>query len=343
MFKNFKIINFCCAILLLVIIIFILHIWASLIIPLLISFLISLAILWLHNFFIRFKIPKFISIILSIYTYFWVFLFFWFLIESNIEELILKAPIYQYRISNFLGNYDLPFITNSFLNNIDIQKIITSFMLSLTSIVSNFGMIILYIIFILLEYRFFWEKIRKIVHSSSKKKDILNTYYRIRNDIKTYFSVKTLVSFWQAMLSYMIMKSFWLDFAEFWSLLIFIFNYIPNIWWVLAIVFPAILSFLQVDISITSAFLIIILLIWVDTLMWNYIEPKYMWDKLNLSPVIIILSIWFWWSIWGVLWVFLAVPITVMLNIILAQFNATKNISILFSEKWDIPEITKKL
>jgi predicted PurR-regulated permease PerM len=72
--------------------------------------------------------------------------------------------------------------------------------------------------------------------------------------------------------------------------------------------------------------------------MWNVVEPKYMWNKLNLSPLVILISLVFWGNLWWVAGMFLSVPIMIILNIIFSKFEKTKPIAILLSEKWELKE-----
>jgi predicted PurR-regulated permease PerM len=70
--------------------------------------------------------------------------------------------------------------------------------------------------------------------------------------------------------------------------------------------------------------------------MWNIVEPKFMGNKLNLSPLVIIIALWFWGTVWWIIGMLLSVPIMVIINIILAKIPATRNIAILLSEKWEL-------
>jgi hypothetical protein len=70
--------------------------------------------------------------------------------------------------------------------------------------------------------------------------------------------------------------------------------------------------------------------------MGNIIEPRFMGNKLNLSPLVIIIALGFWWTIWWVVGMLLSVPIMVIINIILAKFPSTRSIAILLSEKWEL-------
>jgi predicted PurR-regulated permease PerM len=65
--------------------------------------------------------------------------------------------------------------------------------------------------------------------------------------------------------------------------------------------------------------------------MANIIEPMVMGKQLNLSPFVIILSLVVWGTIWGVVGMFLCMPIMVILMIILANFEETRPIAVMLS------------
>ena len=128
------------------------------------------------------------------------------------------------------------------------------------------------------------------------------------------------------------MYIFGLEFAIFFAFIIFLLNFIPNIGSIIAVTFPVIFSLVQFEsLYLTSIFLA--LMIGVQVLMGNFVEPKFVGNKLNLSPLVIILSLVFWGSLWGVVGMLLSVPIMVIINIILAAIPSTRPIAILFSEK----------
>ena len=63
----------------------------------------------------------------------------------------------------------------------------------------------------------------------------------------------------------------------------------------------------------------------------NIIEPAYMGRSLNLSPLMILLSLSIWGSIWGLTGMFLAVPLMVVTAIICAHFKGLRWLSVLLS------------
>ena len=53
---------------------------------------------------------------------------------------------------------------------------------------------------------------------------------------------------------------------------------------------------------------------------------------MNLSPMVVVLSLVLWGSLWGIPGMFLCVPIMVILLIVLSHFDATRPIAVMLSE-----------
>jgi predicted PurR-regulated permease PerM len=132
------------------------------------------------------------------------------------------------------------------------------------------------------------------------------------------------------------MLAFWLDYAIFFGLLTFLLNFIPNIGSIIAVVLPTLFSLAQSWFTFSTSLFMFMLLSWVQLVVWQILDPQFMGNRLNLSPLVIVLSLAFWWMIWWIIWMLLCVPIMVIVNIILAKIPATKPIAILLSEKWDL-------
>ena len=95
--------------------------------------------------------------------------------------------------------------------------------------------------------------------------------------------------------------------------------------------FPAMLALIQFE-SWLPFFEITTGIIIVQFVVGNLIEPRFLGKSLNLSPLIILIALALWGAIWGILGMFLSVPMTVMLMIIFAHFEATRPIAIILSQ-----------
>ena len=63
----------------------------------------------------------------------------------------------------------------------------------------------------------------------------------------------------------------------------------------------------------------------------NMVEPKVLGDRLDLSPILLLVSLLFWGYVWGIVGMILAYPIMSMIKIVLMNFPQTRSIAILMS------------
>ena len=90
---------------------------------------------------------------------------------------------------------------------------------------------------------------------------------------------------------------------------------------------------------IPFVFVIVLLVIGtIQVVMANVVEPAIMGRSLNLSPLVVIASLMVWGTIWGVVGMFLCVPIMVVVLIVLAHFEATRPVAVLLSADGKIPD-----
>ncbi|MCP4523628.1 MAG: AI-2E family transporter [Candidatus Gracilibacteria bacterium] len=350
MFKKeeHKLLNFTFLVILGFIFFYVLHIGADLIIPFIIGLLISFAIIGFSGFYQKFRVTSSFATFLSLISFVLIFWGIGELISANLDlnEVTQKLPEYQSKFYYMLieaaswANITEEQV-NKYINikdvftNLDLKTIVLSTASGVTEIFKSAGMIFFFIIFILLEHRHIGQKISLMFTDEHKKTEILSVIAKIKSDVKTYFVIKMIISMFTASLSYFLMTFFELDFAFFWTIIIFLLNFIPSVGSIIATIFPVVVAFSQFENPI-NALMITVGLVGIQVLMGNIIEPRFMGNKLNLSPLLIIISLAFWGKIWGIPGMLLSVPIMVIMNIILAKIPATKSLAILFSEKGEL-------
>jgi predicted PurR-regulated permease PerM len=113
------------------------------------------------------------------------------------------------------------------------------------------------------------------------------------------------------------------DYAGLWALIAFLFNYIPYLGSFVAIVLPVLLSLVQFEDPLRSL-VILALLVFPQTAIAYLIEPRVAGKALDLSPFVIILSLAFWGSLWGIVGMILAVPLVVTIKAILDHMLVTR-------------------
>mgnify|MGYP005704738293 FL=1 len=74
----------------------------------------------------------------------------------------------------------------------------------------------------------------------------------------------------------------------------------------------------------------------IQVIIGNFLEPKWLGNSMNISPLLSIISLVFWGAIWGTTGMIISVPVTVVILIILSKFESYQSLAILLSEKGEI-------
>ncbi len=258
------------------------------------------------------------------------------LVQGNLSQVSAAVPTYKANFERILATVldwlnlgQLPSL-NQLVGSFDLAPLVSKFIAALTAILGNTGLIFIYILFLLVEQKTFDRKLNAMIADPERRQSIERLLSHMQSDIQTYISIKTLTSLATGILSYLILIIVGVDYAEFWGFTIFMLNYIPTIGSIVATVFPALLALIQFDTVYPFAMVAVGLTV-VQVLIGNLVEPKLMGSSLNLSPLVVLLSLVLWGSVWGIVGMFLSVPITVMIMIVLAQFPQTRPIAVLLS------------
>ncbi len=262
-------------------------------------------------------------------------------VVNNLYDLLASFAKYESNITAIttqieeLFNIDVHKQIVSTLSSLNLQSIISQLATSLSSLLSNSMMILIYLLFIFLETDSFKLKINALFPEENARDKFVTTLQKIETSLSSYFKVKTLMSLLTGFLSFVILSVIGVDSPMFWAFLIFALNYIPTIGSLIATVFPAVFSLLQFG-SFVQPIIIFVLIGGVQQVVGNVIEPKLMGKSLNISPLVTIIALAIWGQLWGVMGMLLSVPITVIMIIILSQFESSKKVAILLSEKGNI-------
>ncbi len=155
----------------------------------------------------------------------------------------------------------------------------------------------------------------------------------IAQSIRHYMGIKTLIGLMTGVLIWTWLTLVGVDYAVLWALIAFLFNYIPNIGSIIAGV-PAVL-FSLVQLGLGSALWTTGGYVAINMLIGNVVEPKIMGKGMGLSTLVVFLSLIVWGFVLGTVGMFLSVPLTMTLKIILQQNPRTRWIAILLGTQED--------
>ncbi len=330
------------SLLLLVLVVFLLEKFRPILEPLFVGLFIVYVILPLHTMLVRRGMPSMVAYAAILLLLMLMVFGVGTLAYVNGRELTTRLPVYEASLETMLHDavanmpVEIPHETR-LLRDLPIRQYISSQQLftALGTAVGTFfdfftwlAVTFLYLLFLIVEKETFPQRIRR-AFGEQQARQVLGVAESINQAIAHYISVKTLVSALAGLASLVVLLAFDVDFAITWALLIFLFNFIPYVGSLVATAMPILLSLVQLGFWPFVA--VAVLLIAVQQIIGSYLEPRLTGQRLNVSPLLILVSLAFWGLLWGIVGMILAVPLLVILKIVLENIKETKPIATLIS------------
>jgi len=292
------------------------------------------------DFLTRLKIPKAISILFLVIITFFIFYLLGALFYSSGKGFAAELPKYGQRLQSIVNTIQvklqapqIDWETIDLTKQFDFGKV-GGFVLSslgpFFSFMANLFLIFIFLIFIMSGRGQVKNKVAKY-YSKEKSDKYFTVAEKIDSQIQRYIAIKTLVSFFTGVLTGIVLVIWGVDFAIVFAFLTFILNYIPNIGSFIATVFPVTIAIFQFE-TIWPAVWICVILILIQQIMGNFIEPRLMGHGLGLSPLVVLFSLFFWGWLWGIPGMILATPMTAIMKIVCSNIPELRIVAALMSK-----------
>lgn len=244
---------------------------------------------------------------------------------------------YRIRIDNVIAGFYAKFPSLGIAPTIGelFEKVSPSIILNnVGEVLKGFGsealFVLIYVLSLFAAQASLPKKIVNIFPNPIERDKFVAIGFAIRKSMEAYLWVQTITGAIIAIACYVLFLILGLKNALFWSLLTFLLSYIPAVGGLVATVLPAVFALVQFT-SIAPSILILVITQIIQFIVGNVIQPRMTGDSLNISILMVFLSLAFWGKIWGASGMFLAVPISVMMMIIMAQFQSTRPLAIMMS------------
>jgi len=264
----------------------------------------------------------------------------------NMEPVVRALPEYVDGLSSVVSDtasrfdYEIELTWQSMdkllFDTINLQAIIRYVLNSLSWSAGYMAMVYLYAILFLIEKQTVALKIRALFPTQEARENVWGIIDVIISQIGTYFTTKTLINAVLGVLCWGILVVFGVEFAAFFAVLTAIFNYIPYVGSWIAMALPMLFALGQFGLSLPLLGLLAALS-GAQVAVGYFWEPRFMGRSMNISPVIVMISLAAWTAIWGPVGAILSVVLTSAIMTILALFETTRPLAILLTETGEAP------
>lgn len=267
-------------------------------------------------------------------------------ITKNVVELANKLPNFYNSAIEFLKT--LP--EDTFWSNLNITEIVKSIeefniseviidwvslenisnyvkgIVGATNVVFDLFVMIVISVYILLERRDiknFVSNFMKAVCEEDTYQKWINLYERTNNIFYKYISSQILDGIIVGILTSIVMNIMGIEYATLLGIMIGLFNVIPYFGAIAAVIIAAVITIFTG--GFTTALWMTIVVIIVQQIDANVINPRILGNSLNVSPILVIFSTTLGGAYFGVLGMFLGVPIAALIKIFVLDFVNQRN------------------
>ena len=311
-----------------------LHMLRALFLPLVIAILLSFILSPLVSRFNR-KIPRYLAVmlvlILLIIGFYGLGWFFYGRITAFISVLGYYQDRFNIIVSEIIIRYKLPPDLMEMLQVTNgLRSGILSISVSFVSFAGQLVLVVFFVVFMLLENPLSEKKL-DLAFRGGVRERVRRITTKISSQISRYLSVKLGISTATGILVGASLYFIGLDFYLMWGFMAILFNFIPNIGSTIIMLATILMSFIQFYPDWNPILATLILMPLIQMVLGNFLDPKLQGNQLDLSPVVILISLVFWGWSWGIAGMFLAVPLAETIKIIFANVEVLKPVSILMS------------
>ncbi len=260
------------------------------------------------------------------------------IISTSVADMVEALPVYEARLDeqeaaliemvSDMGVDVSGMVITDFFSAQLIAQTAGNILAGLGGALTSSFLILFTVLFMLLEASGFPTKLRAAIGASDVS---MAQFDKLSRGLKNYLVIKTWMS-----LATGIGVAVWLtilniDFAIFWGLVAFMFNYIPNIGSIIAAIPAVLLGFIQFGVE--AALYVTVGYLLMNNIMSYVIEPRFMGRGLDLSTLVVFLSLIFWGWILGPVGLLLSPLLTALVKIALESSEDTRWIAILLGSE----------
>ncbi len=218
----------------------------------------------------------------------------------------------------------------------------TSLLSATQSSVVTISTVLIYLIFFYSESSSFPKKLAALNREEADHQRWSDLIALIVSRLASYIRIKTVTSGLTGGLGYLLMASLNVNFALVFALLLFLLNYIPIVGSLISSLLPIILFLVDPSFTLSKWFILVVGLLLIQQSIGSVLEPRLLANSFNMSSILVMTSLVFWGSIWGIFGMLISAPIMAAVVILLANFRGSRQLAILLSADGNIDNLRPK-
>lgn len=204
----------------------------------------------------------------------------------------------------------------------------------ITQTAGNVLVLMLLMAFMMLEAMRFPEKLKKALGS---RPEAIEQFTRFGESIRGYVVINAIFGLIAAVINTTLLIVLGVDFPILWGVLSFLLSFVPNIGFIIALVPPSLMAL--VEFGFIRAMIVLVAYVVINFVVDNVIKPRFVGQTVDLSPLVVVVSLFFWGWLLGPMGALVAVPLTIGLRFFFESFEDSEWIAHLMSDSGPKPVV----
>jgi AI-2 transport protein TqsA len=332
----------------------------SILIPIIAAIYIAYLIYPLAEFFDKLRFPKWINIIIVVLLTFFLIFSISYLFFKQIQLFLKSWTVYQERLSTLFNSwwlqlhtllqtiektpvpntaqslsataappYEHPTLIARFFTDDQIFTYLPKVFIPISTLITTIVIVLVIAFFLIYTQVSLKQKLADLLgeHNASKTMNIIR---EVSFAVQNYILGRAIIMAFIAITTTIGLSIIGVKYAFLWGIVIALLNWIPFFGVLIATIMPVLVALVQFP-TIWPAIWVVILYTVVQLIDNLLLSPILLGEKVNLNPIIVLISFMFWTWLWGIMGAILAVPITATIKVICDQIDSLKPISIILS------------
>ena len=196
-----------------------------------------------------------------------------------------------------------------------VPSVLTGFLGQATAFIAGLLQVLVLLYLLLAVGTLLFRKLVKVVPGPDDKRTFSDVFHETESIVARYLIVTALINVAQGIAVGLVMWAIGMPDPVTWGLLTFVMEFIPYLGGAINVGLLLITSF-TVYSHVGQIVLPPALYLVITTLQNNVLSPYLYGNRLKLNPVAVMICVMFWWLVWGIPGVFLAIPIAATLKVL---------------------------
>jgi AI-2 transport protein TqsA len=279
------------------------------------------------------RVPRWLAVVATLALGFLILRLLTALVSASLTQLAANAESYQTQLGELstravaiLGRFGIvPPATldpREFMPVSSVRTALVGTTNAILAVLSRGALVMIFMIFLL-------------IGSSRTTEPATGVWAEVESRVKRFIVTKLLTSGATGLLVGTVLFALGIDLAMVFGLLAFLLNFIPSVGSIVATLLPLPVVLMNPEATGTTIVLAIALPAVIQMVIGNGIEPYFMGSSLDLHPIAILMAMILWGTLWGIVGMLLATPITAVIKILFEKMELTAPVAELLAGRTD--------